>query len=115
MSKYQSLTTAIQLVEAAAKIIMGGGLIPEGKAGEMIIQDLRDLAKDARYGGEWDGDYETVATALGHCAEPGINCSICPYHKEQHCKQRLKKDAMFAIRHMSKKLQKYESEGGDVR
>ena len=107
MSKYQSVSTAIQLVEAAAKI-MGGGLISEGKTGE-IIQDLRDLAKDARYGGKWDGDYETVATALGYCADPGNNCSICPYRKETACKQRLKKDAMFAIRHLSSMLKKYES------
>lgn len=108
MSKYQSITTAIQLVEAAAKIISGGGLIPEGKAGE-IIQDLRDMAKDARFGGEWDGDYETVVTALRYCADLGFNCSTCPYHKETACKQRLKKDAMFAIRNLSSRLKKYES------
>lgn len=106
MSKYQSVSTAIQLVEAAANIV-GNGLIAEGKTGE-LIRDLRDIAKDVRYGGEWDGDYETVATALGYCAEQGFNCSICPYRKEMACRQRLKRDAMHAIRAMGARLKKYE-------
>lgn len=106
MSKYQSVSTAIQLVEAAANIV-GNGLIAEGKTGE-IIRDLRDIAKDVRYGGEWNGDYETVAQALGYCTEIGTNCSICPYRKETACRQKLKSDAKYAIRDLSARLQEYE-------
>lgn len=106
MSKYQSVSTAIQLVEAAANIV-GNGLIAEGKTGE-IIRDLRDIAKDVRYGGEWDGDYESVAQMLGYCSAKKENCSVCPYRKEMACVQRLKRDAMHAIRAMGARLKKYE-------
>lgn len=108
MSKYQSISTAIQLVEATASIV-GKGLTAEWKTGE-ILRDLRDIAKDVRYGGEWNGDYETVAQALGYCTEIGTNCSVCSYRKETDCRQALKSDAKYAIRDLSARLQEYERE-----
>lgn len=109
MSKYQSVTTAIQLVEACGHI-MGGGLVLEGNAAE-IAQDLRDIARDARYGGKWEGDFETVATALSYCEQLDRNCSVCPYKKEVVCRQALMRDAKNAIRTLMARLAKRGNEG----
>lgn len=109
MSKYQSVTTAIRLVEACGKI-MGGGLVLEGHAAE-IVQDLQDIARDARYGGKWEGDFETVATALSYCEQLDVNCSVCPYKKEVACRQALKRDAKNAIRTLMARLEKREGAG----
>jgi len=104
MSKYQSVTTAIQLVEACGHI-MSGGLVLEGNAAE-IAQDLRDIARDARYGGKWEGDFEKVATALSYCEQLDVNCSVCPYKNEVACRQALKRDAKNAIRTLMARLEK---------
>lgn len=104
MSKYQSVTTAIQLVEACGHI-MSGGLVLEGNAAE-IAQDLRDIARDARYGGKWEGDFEKVATALSYCEQLATNCTVCPYKSEVACKQALKRDAKNAIRTLMARLEK---------
>lgn len=100
MSKYESLCVAIELCESARKIFPKG--TDQKDATSEVIRDLQDIAKDVRYGGKWDGDFEVIAEMLGHCAEN--ECPMCVYRKlNVGCSTTLKKDAAAAIRAMGKK------------
>ena len=101
MSRYSSLCTAIQLLESVRKIVVDKTEVNQ------IIADLQDTAKDARYGGQWHGDGDTIAAALENCAEKQMECGRCPYKelRGKGCAAELKKDAARAIRAMNMKAE----------
>lgn len=115
MSKYSSLCTAINLVEACDKLMADSGKQSE-KTIE-IIRDLRNIAKDVRYGGQWNGDHETIATALECCKKIGRDCTICPYKKigGANCVSELKSDAAAVIRQLTKDLKEAREIATDKR
>lgn len=98
MSRYSSLCTAIQLLESVRKIVVDKTEVNQ------IIADLQDIAKDARYGGQWHGDGESIADALENCAQKQMECGRCPYkdYRGKGCASMLKKDAARTIRAMGK-------------
>ena len=111
MSRYKALCVAIELCESARKIFAADS--EEKEQASEVIRELQDVAQDVRYGGKWQGDYEVIAESLEHCAEN--MCQLCAYRKiKTGCSVTLKKDAAAAIRHLSKELKKYESEGGEI-
>ena len=111
MSRYQAMCVAIELCESARRLFQDGS--KEKETASEVIGELQDVARDVRYGGKWEGDYESIAQALGYCTEIGcsiIGCSICPYRKEIDCRQQLKRDAMHAIRAMGARLKEQQAE-----
>ena len=110
MSRYSSLCVAINLVEACDKLMSSNGQQSEKTAD--VVKDLRDIAKDVRYGGQWHGDYEVIATALGCCKSTGRDCGTCPYRKigGRNCVSELKTDAAAVIRHMTKEIKTLREE-----
>ena len=75
MSKYSSMCKTIDLMLAVGNMMTSNGY----EAGKMatIIEDLRAVARDVRYGGVWDGDFESTAAAL--CSCKNVDCAVCPY------------------------------------
>ena len=111
MSRYTSICKALDLAEAVSKMIGRDG--ETGEEWETVVQDLRDIAKDVRYGGRWDGDFEAMAQALIHCTKTGQECMICPYRElrfEGGCKNQIKRDAAAAIRQMGKDAREQREE-----
>jgi len=107
VSRYTSLCAAIRIVEGIRGIFKTGS-VQEQKSDE-IRRDLMDIAKDVRYGGEWNGDYEIVAKCLESCVN--MNCAVCGYRKmlqNGSCTEALKKDAAAAIRHLGRESAKRE-------
>lgn len=101
MSRYTSLCKAIDLALAVGHMMSETGYSSEHL--EEMIADLRDVAKDVRYGGRWEGDFETMAQALDCCVYVG--CAGCSYkglRDQGDCRGQLKKDAAAAIRYLGK-------------
>ena len=101
MSKYSSMCKTIDLMLAVGNMMTSNGY----EAGKMatIIEDLRAVARDVRYGGVWDGDFESTAAAL--CSCKNVDCAVCPYkgmRDKGTCRAILKQDAAAAIRQMGK-------------
>lgn len=115
MSRYQSLGKAIEIMEACRKLF---GAEEDGRSQvDDVIEDLRDMSKDVRYGSQWQ-EYrnESVARALDYCAEPGRGgCSRCKYHGEEGCTAKLKRDAANAIRSMGKRIAEMEKKMAEDR
>ena len=108
MSRYSSLCRAIDLIEVIKRMMKDNGT--GGDSMDAIVQDLQDIAKDSRYGGKWEGNYQEVAEALDCCEDAGSKCNICPYSgmRNKHCIKTLKHDAAGAIRQMSNSLREWQ-------
>lgn len=100
MSRYDSLCKAISVMTSIKATMESNGLISTGM--QSVIEDLRAIARDVRYGGVWDGEFERVASALNICKD--MNCTICPYQDKRStgCKSILKEDAAAVIRQLAK-------------
>lgn len=102
MSKYKSLCMAISLFETLERAF-GRDSARDAKM-DTVRMDLQDIAKDVRYGGKWEGDFEVIAQILDRCANQ--ECYKCQYKKihdnGESCTRMLKKDAAHAIRQMAK-------------
>lgn len=101
MSRYTSLCKAIDLALAVGHMMSETGYSSEHI--EEMIEDLRNTAKDVRYGGRWDGDFEMMAESLDCCVNVG--CGMCPYkglRDQGACRAQLKKDGAAAIRQLGK-------------
>ena len=106
MSKYNSVCLAIQLFEQIRRTLGKDGI--DRDRTDTVIQDLQDIAKDCRYGGEWHGKYEETAAALDKCAKN--ECVVCPYRGKIRpgCREELKRDAAAAIRQAAKDREEME-------
>ena len=94
-SRYEKLVKTIILLEALEKIDVTGAR-----------QDLQEIARDVRYGGKWDGDFEIVAETLDTCGK--VACYRCQYKEAIECKAILKREAAAAIRQLAKDKQDLE-------
>ena len=107
MSKYGTLSFTIGLLEAIRK-----GLHAEA-SDQMSehIANLQKIARDIRYGGEWQGGpFEDVAEALELCAD-GRKCALCQRGAKKYggsCTAELKEEAAAAIRMMGKTIKDLE-------
>lgn len=110
MSRYQSLGLAIDLMMWIVRAVGDS----EGKLAA-TIQDLRDISKDVRYGGqiETDSRYDRIAEALDLCAVTGKACAVCSYEglmEDGACIRQLKRDAANTIRGQADKIRKLEEQ-----
>lgn len=94
-SRYEKLVKTIILLEAIEKIDVSGAR-----------QDLQEIARDVRYGGQWNGDFENVAETLDICGK--IACYRCQYRETPECKAIIKREAAAAIRQLAKDKQDLE-------
>lgn len=100
MGQYKSVCAAIDVMEAIRR-----SLKQESRDGiSTVIRDLQGIARDVRYGGEWDGDYEGLAEALDACR--GRKCYQCTYKGRTECMYDLKSDAAAAIRQLDAEVRK---------
>ena len=98
MDRYTALSRALDVLETIGRVYKDEPDITRGN--NEVIEHIRDLMKDVRYGGRWDGDFETIAEDLERCAS-GDSCAMCSYRHERdggRCIRMLKKDAAAAIR-----------------
>ena len=114
MSRYHSLGVAIEIIEACRKMF-GVAEDARSKADE-VINDLRDMSKDIRYGSVWtEYKNESIARALDYCMDPyRMKCAICKYHGEEGCMAKLKRDAANAIRSMGKQIAESEAKAAEA-
>lgn len=98
MSKYESVCKAIGICESARRLFSIDST--ERRNTNEAIRDLQEIARDVRYGGKWEGDFESVAESLDYCAEN--MCGLCLYKKIQdsECRRTSKKDAAAVIRQL---------------
>ena len=102
MGRYNSICEAIQLLEQIRRALKGA--IDEGKT-SAIIRDLQDIAKDVRYGGQWEGKHREMAEDLENCANN--SCAVCNFRALQPgCTAKLKMDAAKALRQAEDTIKK---------
>lgn len=102
MTKYGALCAAIRLCEAVRDMEKDRDGI------EGAVSELRDVARDVRYGGEWTGDREKLAEVLEEC-DSGA-CYMCHLSRKAGCKREIKREAAAAIRSQGKTIKSMEEE-----
>ena len=90
MSRISAIQAAIRLCEAVRDV----GTIPGGMDG--TIEEMRKVARDVRYGGEWKGDHRQLADALEGCGNGA--CYMCRLQQKPGCRKEIKEEAAAAIR-----------------
>lgn len=92
MSKYSSVEKAIRMLEGIRSLC-------DVKKVDVVLDDLRSIMKDIRYGGRWEGNNEDLAKSLSVCAN-AEGCYNCKY-RGAACRQSMMNDASMAIRYLS--------------
>lgn len=107
MRRIIAMQVAIRLCEAVRE------LTGETEQMEETIGNLRAVARDVRYGGEWHGDKDKLAEELEACGS-GM-CLECHLRKIAGCRKALKEEAAAAIRQQAKIIETLQAEVGRLK
>lgn len=107
MRRILAMQVAIRLCEAVRE------LTGETEQMEETIGNLRAVARDVRYGGEWHGDKDKLAEELEGCGS-GM-CLECHLRKIAGCRKALKEEAAAAIRQQAKVIENLQAEVGRLK
>ena len=107
MRRIIAMQVAIRLCEAVRE------LTGEMEQMEETIGNLRAVARDVRYGGEWHGDKDKLAEELEECGS-GM-CLECHLRKRAGCRKALKEEAAAAIRQQAKIIENLQEEVGRLK
>ena len=91
-----SIGAAIDLLESVRRIMDGHIGINRMERMDFIIQEMKDMMKDVRYGGAWEGNSGEVLEILGKCKD--MRCHECKNRIRPQCERAIKEDAQNAIR-----------------
>ena len=113
MGKYESVGKAIRLFDEIRRDFVTGDSERDGISS--IIRDLTEISKDIRYGGEFNGNFESVARNLNRCANR--ECSVCGYRGTNggECARAIKNDGAAAIRQLERKIELMKQQIDDMR
>lgn len=107
MRRIKAMQVAIRLCEAVRE------LTGETEQMEETIGNLRAVARDVRYGGEWHGDKDKLAEELEECGS-GM-CLKCHVRKLEGCRKALREEAAAAIRQQAKIIETLQAEVGRLK
>ena len=107
MKRIKAMQVAIRLCEAVRE------LTGETEQMEETIGNLRAVARDVRYGGEWHGDKDKLAEELEECGSG--TCLECHLRKIAGCRKALKEEAAAAIRQQARIIETLQAEVGRLK
>lgn len=102
MSRIAAMQGAIRLCEAVRE------LAGDTEKMDATIEQLRAVARDVRYGGEWTGEPEKLAAILDGCGNGA--CYMCRLNQRAGCRKALKEEAAAAIRQQAKTIESLRAE-----